>query len=54
MIAKNAEHNKNPVDGRWKGAGFGDYRCSVCDEETSGQPEYCPHCNAYMGKPEED
>lgn len=36
-------------EGRWKGAGFGDYRCSLCDEETSGTPDFCPHCHAYMG-----
>lgn len=36
-------------EGRWKGAGFGDYRCSNCDEEVSGTPEFCPHCHAYMG-----
>lgn len=36
-------------EGRWKGAGFGDYRCSNCDEEVSGTPEFCPHCHSYMG-----
>lgn len=36
-------------EGRWKGAGMGDYYCSYCDEVTSGTPEYCPHCHAYMG-----
>ena len=36
-------------EGRWKGAGFGDYRCSLCDEETSGTPDFCPCCHAYMG-----
>lgn len=36
-------------EARWKGAGFGDYRCSLCDEETSGTPDFCPHCHAYMG-----
>lgn len=37
------------TEARWKGAGFGDYRCSLCDEETSGTPDFCPHCHAYMG-----
>ena len=50
----NQNHNENVIEGRWKGAGFGDYRCSVCDEETDGRPEYCPHCHAYMGKCEEE
>ena len=36
-------------EGRWKGAGFGDYRCSLCDEVVSGKLEYCPCCHAYMG-----
>lgn len=35
-------------EGRWKGAGMGDYYCSLCNEVTSGTPEYCPHCHAYM------
>ena len=36
-------------EARWKGAGFGDYRCSLCDEEVSGTLPFCPHCHAYMG-----
>ena len=35
-------------EGRWKGAGMGDYRCSLCDTETAGTPEFCPECHAYM------
>lgn len=39
-----------PVEhGRWKGAGMGDYRCSVCDETVSGcHFDYCPWCGAMM------
>lgn len=33
---------------RWKGEGFGDYRCSLCDETVSGQPNFCPNCGAEM------
>lgn len=37
------------VYGRWKGAGMGDYQCSVCDETVSGnQHRRCPHCGAHM------
>lgn len=36
-------------EGRWKGAGMGDYRCSLCDETVSGNHHnYCPSCGAYM------
>lgn len=36
-------------EGRWKGAGMGDYRCSLCDEIVSGDHHnYCPSCGAYM------
>lgn len=30
--------------GRWKGNGFGDYRCSWCDEVVSSKPNYCRNC----------
>lgn len=37
------------VHGRWKGAGMGDYRCSLCDETVSGNYyNYCPYCGAKM------
>lgn len=37
------------VRGRWKGAGMGDYLCSVCDETVSGnQYRRCPYCGAHM------
>lgn len=37
-------------EGRWKGNGMGDYRCSECWSVYSGgdEFEYCPHCGAYM------
>lgn len=36
--------------GRWKGAGLGDYLCSVCWEVFSGGNKYnfCPNCGADM------
>ena len=34
--------------GRWKGEGFWDYRCSLCDEVVSGKPNYCHNCGAKM------
>lgn len=33
---------------RWKGEGFGDYRCSLCDTVVSGKPERCPCCHSFM------
>ena len=34
---------------RWKGAGMGDYYCSLCCETVSGNRErYCPACGAEM------
>lgn len=34
--------------GRWKGDGFGDFRCSLCDNAISGKYKYCPNCGAKM------
>jgi hypothetical protein len=34
--------------GRWKGAGFGDYNCSLCSETVNGKTKYCPNCGAKM------
>lgn len=35
--------------GRWKGAGMGDYYCSLCQEVVSGSDfKYCPNCGAKM------
>lgn len=38
------------AEGRWKGAGMGDYYCSLCCSQYSGADEYnyCPNCGAKM------
>lgn len=33
-------------EGRWKGAGMGDYRCSLCDETVNGKYKFCSNCGA--------
>ena len=34
---------------RWKGAGMGDYYCSMCCETASGNRDrHCPACGAEM------
>jgi len=34
-------------ESRWKGAGFGDYECRLCDYLTTDtQLEECPECGA--------
>ena len=39
---------------RWKGAGMGDYYCSLCYETVSGNREReCPNCGALMYTDEE-
>ena len=39
------------VHGRWKGAGMGDYFCSLCSEVVSGnEHNFCPNCGAKMDK----
>ena len=36
-------------EARWRGAGFGDYECTLCWERVSGNRErYCPYCGATM------
>lgn len=37
--------------GRWKGEGFGDYRCSWCGEVSHPQTNFCPNCGADMRTP---
>jgi hypothetical protein len=52
------DYFKNKADfvevkhGRWKGAGLGDYYCSLCCETYSGGDSFnfCPHCGADMRK----
>ena len=36
------------VHGRWKGAGTGDYYCSVCQQLVNPRTNYCPNCGAKM------
>ena len=45
----NAGYRKQ-IEGRWKGAGLGDYMCSECWTAYSGGDEYnfCPNCCAKM------
>ena len=37
-----------PKEGRWKGNGMGDYRCSVCWHVIGGKTKYCSECGAKM------
>ncbi len=39
---------------RWKGAGMGDYYCSLCNYQMSGRTKFCPECGAKMDEWEED
>lgn len=52
VVGKGHILNASTIDpvqqGRWKGAGFGDYHCSLCAEVVSCQPNYCPNCGAKM------
>ena len=42
---------KKEADARWKGNGFGEYRCSRCWTIVSGCYHlHCPDCNAQMHK----
>lgn len=49
----NAGYRKQE-EGRWKGAGMGDYYCSLCNTTYSGGDEYnyCPNCGAKMKEDE--
>ena len=40
-------------EARWKGAGLGDYYCSVCCTQVSGRPKECPCCHRKMSNPVE-
>ena len=35
-------------EARWKGKGFGEFYCSLCQGESETKSEFCPHCFAYM------
>lgn len=51
-ISRMGAVDAEPVaQGRWKGAGLGDYYCSLCLETVGGNSyTYCPHCGAKMDK----
>lgn len=34
--------------GRWKGAGMGDYYCSICQRLMNPRTNFCPNCGADM------
>ena len=38
---------------RWKGAGLGEYYCSLCCEVGDIREQRCPNCNASMYTDEE-
>lgn len=40
-------------EARWKGAGLGDYYCSLCCEVGDIREQRCPKCNALMYTDEE-
>lgn len=40
-------------EARWKGAGMGDYYCSLCQHRISGRTKFCPECGAKMDEWEE-
>ena len=41
-------------EARWKGAGMGDYCCSLCQHTISGRTKFCPECGAKMDEWEEE
>ena len=49
----NAGYRKQE-EARWKGAGMGDYYCSICQHQISGRTKFCPNCGAKMDEWEED
>lgn len=40
-------------EARWKGAGLGEYYCSLCCEVGDVREQICPNCNALMYTDEE-
>lgn len=40
-------------EARWKGAGLGDYYCSLCCEVGDVRKQRCPNCHAQMYTDEE-
>lgn len=45
--------NNTNKEARWKGAGLGDYYCSLCCEVGDIRSLRCPKCNARMYTNEE-
>lgn len=45
--------NNTNREARWKGAGMGDYHCSLCCEYGDNRNQRFPHCNALMYTDEE-
>lgn len=43
-----AKQVKGVPEARWKGAGFGDYTCSKCNETQNGRSTLCPSCLSLM------
>lgn len=51
MAAKEGDKHmyETKEEARWKGAGMGDYYCSLCGEVVSGNHlSECPNCKAKM------
>ena len=40
--------NNTNKEARWKGAGLGEYYCSLCCEVGDTREQRCPNCNALM------
>ena len=47
------ECKRGEREARWKGAGMGDYYCSLCQHTISGRTKFCPECGAKMDEWEE-
>ncbi len=45
--------NNTNKEARWKGAGMGEYYCSLCCEVGDVRQQRCPNCNALMYKDHE-
>ena len=42
------DNSSNSVQGRWKGAGMGEYYCRLCCEVGDVRDRVCPNCGAIM------
>lgn len=53
-IARLPSAQPERLNGRWKGEGLGDYRCSLCGKVTRhARTNFCPNCGAEMRGEEE-